>query len=151
MTGSPHLREATLDDLGSLEALENSVFPGDRLSRRSLRYYIGSDTASFLVLHCAPRILGDAIVAFRRGSRVARLYSLAVHSDLAGRGYGRRLLSACEAVARERERAVLRLEVREDNSAAIRLYETAGFERFGHYQDYYEDGAAALRFVKVIT
>src|SRR5690606_3851080 len=41
---------------------------------------------------------------------------------------------------------VLRLEVREDNEVAIRLYEGLGFHRTGRRDAYYEDGASALRF-----
>ncbi len=38
--------------------------------------------------------------------------------------------------------AWLRLEVRADNSAAIRLYEANGYQRFASVEDYYEDHAA---------
>ncbi len=43
-----------------------------------------------------------------------------------------------------------RLEVRGDNQAAIRLYQTMGYRQFGRYPDYYEDHSDALRFHKRI-
>ena len=145
------IRQARIGDLDDLEALENSVFPGDRLSRRSLRYYAGSRTADMLVLEIDGAVAGDAIVAYRQGSLIARLYSLAIRADLAGRGLGRRLLESCEAAATMRGRTDLRLEVRDDNPAAIRFYESSGYRHFGCYEDYYEDGASALRFGKALT
>ena len=145
-----HIRDAAPADLDAVEALETRVFDADELSRRSLRYYIGAPTARFLVLEQAGAVIGDAIVAFRRGARVARLYSVAVHPDHAGHGHGRRLLAACERAAAERGAATLRLEVRADNAPAIALYDRSGYAEFGRYDDYYEDGTAALRFEKPI-
>ena len=150
MTEVAHIRDAAAADLDAVEALETRVFDADELSRRSLRYYIGAPTARFLVLEQAGAVIGDAIVAFRRGARVARLYSVAVHPDHAGHGHGRRLLAACEQAAAERGAAVLRLEVRADNAPAIALYGRSGYAEFGRYDDYYEDGTAALRFEKPI-
>lgn len=145
------IRRAVLADLDAVDALETRVFQGDQLSRRSLRYYIETPTAAFLVLDLDGVVGGDAIVAFRRNARVARLYSVAVHPDHAGRGHGGRLLAACEEAARTRGAATLRLEVRADNAAAIGLYGRAGYREFGRYDDYYEDGAAALRFEKALA
>ncbi len=145
------IRRAEIADLDAVEALETRVFESDELSRRSLRYYIGTRTACFLVLESDGVIVGDAIIAVRQGSRRARLYSLAISPGHAGRGFGRRLLSACEDAARELGSTALRLEVRDTNAAAIGLYRRAGFGEFGRYPDYYEDGAAALRFEKSIA
>jgi [ribosomal protein S18]-alanine N-acetyltransferase len=127
------------------------VFDRDELSRRSLRYYIGATTAVFLVAELETAIVGDAIVAFRRDSSVARLYSLAVAPSATGRGLGRALLRRCEREADARGSGKLRLEVRADNAAAIALYRSAGYHEFGRYDDYYEDGASALRFEKDLT
>ena len=146
----PHLRDAVPADLDAVEALETRVFDQDELSRRSLRYYIATPTARFLVLEEAGAIVGDAIVAFRRNARVARLYSVAVHPDHAGRGYGRRLLAACEGAAAAHGATALRLEVRADNAPAIALYRGRGYAEFGRYDEYYEDGTAALRFEKLL-
>lgn len=147
-TSAPHIRDAVPADLDAVEALETRIFDSDELSRRSLRYYITTPTARFLVLEQAGTILGDAIVAFRRNARVARLYSVAIHPDQAGRGLGRRLLAACEQAAAEHGATALRLEVRADNAPAIALYRKQGYAEFGRYDDYYEDGTAALRFEK---
>lgn len=145
------IREAALSDLDAVAALETGVFDSDQLSRRSLRYYITTPTAVFLVLEVGGAIVGDALVAFRRNARVARLYSVAIHPDHAGQGHGRRLLGACEAETAARGARTLRLEVRDDNTAAVALYRRAGYREFGRYDDYYEDGAAALRFEKPIS
>jgi ribosomal protein S18 acetylase RimI-like enzyme len=44
----------------------------------------------------------------------------------------------------------IRLEVRKDNHRAIKFYEKNGYESFGEYKNFYEDGADALRMRKML-
>lgn len=138
-------------DLAPLLALEEAAFPGDRMSRRALARNIQSPTLAFLVAWENEVLLGHALIAFRKGSTLARLYSLAVRPGATGRGLGRKLLAAGEASAQSRGADRLRLEVRADNDAAIRLYETSGYALFARIPDYYEDGEAALRYEKPLS
>jgi hypothetical protein len=55
-------------------------------------------------------------------------------------------LGAAEQAAREQDCSELRLEARKDNTAAIRLYESLGYRRFGVLADYYEDHEDAVRY-----
>lgn len=93
---------------------------------------------------------GYALVLLRRGSRVARLYSIAVDPALRGAGLGARLLADAEAQAHKAGAGALRLEVRVDNAAAIKLYERRGYRRFARLPDYYQDGAEAWRYEQVL-
>ena len=146
---SPCIIPARRDDLDALERLENAAFPGDRMSRRALAHAITSPSLCFLVARSTGHGLsGHALVAFRKGSQLARLYSLAVMPGMTGQGLGRRLLKAAEKAAKNRGAERLRLEVRADNEAAIRLYDQNGYARFARIDDYYEDGEAALRYEK---
>jgi len=139
---------ASLDDLDAIQALEFAAFPGDRLSRRSLRSFIAAAHRPLIVAKFGDRLAGYALIALRKGGRSARLYSLAVDPAQGRRGVGRALLQACERYARAHGRASLRLEVRYDNVSAIALYQKIGFRQFAQYDGYYADGAAALRFEK---
>lgn len=145
---APLIRRAVPADLDAIDWLENNVFDGDKLSRRSLRHFITSATTILLVAPADERLDGYALIAFRRNSTVARLFSIAVAPHASGRGLGRRLLGACEDAARARGARMVRLEVRVDNPAAIRLYEAMGYREFDRVAEYYEDGAAAMRFEK---
>lgn len=139
-------RAAAAADIGALSDLENSSFLTDRISRSSFRRLVASPSATVIVAAVGSAIAGYALVLFRAGSRIARLYSLAVAPEF--RGLGRELLDAAEASAAARGCHALRLEVREDNQRAINLYERSGYHRFGKRPDYYADGATALRFEK---
>ena len=45
----------------------------------------------------------------------------------------------------------LRLEVRRNNTTAIRLYEKLGYKQIGLLPDYYEDHMEALRYEKLLA
>ncbi|MBV9218371.1 MAG: GNAT family N-acetyltransferase [Methylobacteriaceae bacterium] len=142
------VRAATERDLDAVESLEEQAFTHDRSSRSSLRRFLFSRSCEFLVASLGERIAGYALILFRAGAAVARLYSIAIDARVGRRGIGRRLLGVCEAVAVERGCASLRLEVRPDNERAIALYLSAGYQSFGRHEAYYADGAPALRLQK---
>lgn len=142
------IRPAELADLPALVDLENEAFASDRLSRQSLRYYISAVTAAMVVYERRGMIMGYSLVAFRKGSQVARLYSIAVGRAYRGLALGARLLRASEALAKARGATQLSLEVRNRNRRAIKLYESKGYERCDRIMDYYEDGATALCYEK---
>ena len=144
------VRAARTSDLDALVVIENDVFETDRISRRSFRQLIERETAETLVAEIDGRAVGYCMVLFRKGSGVARLYSIAVRPTDGQGGVGRALLEAAEEVAFEHDRLLLRLEVREDNARAIGLYERSGYRRIGREEGYYEDGAPALRYEKLL-
>lgn len=142
------IRGATSDDAGDLERIEAVSFDGDRLSRRSLKHHLVSETCDVLVAQLGRTIVGYAMVFYRSTTSIARLYSIATTPEARGHGVGDRLMDGVERAARKRQCTAMRLEVRTDNAGAIRLYERRGYVRFGRHENYYEDGAPALRFEK---
>lgn len=145
------IRPAEADDINGLLAIENTVFPTDRLDRRGFRYSIGSPTIDVLVASDRGEPLGYVMVHRRRNSTIAHLTSVAVADTASGRGLGRLLVDAAESVARKHGDRRLRLEVRGDNKVAQHLYETAGYVRFETVPKYYEDGADAHRYEKLLA
>lgn len=147
------IREAVPEDLDALVALEHAAFVGDRAERRAIRHAIRSPSMSLLAALAAegngePALVGAATIERRRNSRNARLSSIAVSPARSGLGLGARLLAAAENEARRHCCRRLRLEVRADNAAGIRLYERSGYRRFAVVADYYEDGMEAWRYEK---
>lgn len=143
------IRPAELSDLETLLQLEQVSFSSDRLSKRSFRHHIQSHHSDLLVADSgAGQLLAYGLVLKRQGTRLARLYSLAVSPEARGRGVARRLMAALEHYAAEDERHFMRLEVATHNISAIALYEACGYRVFGEYIDYYEDHTDALRMHK---
>lgn len=156
LTSSPiavtdvRVRRATNDDLAALVQLEQDSFVADRMSERQWRRHLDSLSANVQVAVRDRRIVGAAVLFHRRGSDIARIYSIAVAVAERGGGIGSLLLDAVEQSARRRGLKRLRLEVRVDNVAAGRLYERQGFSRFDTLAAYYEDGADAYRYQKAL-
>lgn len=149
------IRPAVPADLDALVALEHAAFATDRAERRAIRHAIRSATMSLLVALAREAgediLVGAATLERRRTSRVARLSSIAVAPARAGHGLGSLLLDAAEADTIGHGRTRLRLEVRADNGAGIRLYERHGYVRTGTKPDYYEDGMEAWCYQKALA
>ncbi|KQT14832.1 GCN5 family acetyltransferase [Methylobacterium sp. Leaf399] len=151
----PTIRTATPDDLDALVALEYAAFASDQAERRAIRHAIRSASMTVLVAVMGEENGADVLVAAatlerRRGTRSSRLSSIAVSPTRTGSGLGSIMLDAAEEDAHSHGCSVLRLEVRADNGAGIRLYERHGYTRFAVIPDYYEDGMEAWRYEKAL-
>ncbi len=144
------IRPAQHEDIAALVKLENTCFDTDRMSRRSFRYFLQQGHNCFLVAEQGQAIAGYVLVLLHRGTHLARIYSIAVDTSQRGRGMAQQLLEQAEKACAEDGRISMRLEVRTDNTSAIRLYQRLGYKPFGEYKDYYEDHADALRLQKRI-
>jgi [ribosomal protein S18]-alanine N-acetyltransferase len=144
------VRAAVVDDLDAIAKLERDSFPDDQVSRRSIGCFLRAVHLPVIAAAIDGELAGYALLSLRKGSRAVRIYSIAVEACFARRGVGSALLQACEKYARLHNRSRLTLEVRYDNTAAIALYEKWGFRQFGEHEDYYADGAAALRYRKIL-
>lgn len=152
MKQSVAIRPATPADLDMLTALEARAFaPDDRFARRNLRRMLTSKSASLVVAELDGQPAGSAILLFRKGARMARLYSIATDPAFSGRGVGKALIAACEAEARRRQCDRLRLEVRTGNQRAVELYRRSGFSLRGAKKAYYADGEDALVFERTLN
>jgi ribosomal protein S18 acetylase RimI-like enzyme len=110
-----------------------------------------SDLQPSAARHPAPLLLGYVLLLYNRGTSSARLYSIAVDSRVRTGGIGRRLVRAAEAAAQAKSCADLRLEVRRDNDASLRMFRSLGYQEFGTIEDYYEDHMSALRLQKSLA
>lgn len=95
-------------------------------------------------------LIGHLVLRFNARHRIARVYSIAVAAAAQGQGVGRALVAAAEAHAIARGRNRMRLEIAVDNLASQALFAACGYKVFGHYDEYYEDGGAALRLEKTL-
>ena len=80
--------------------------------------------------------VGYGIIA--SGAGEAHLLNVCVHEEFRNRGFGRALMMHLVALAAGAGAAVVFLEVRPANTAAVRLYETLGFRQIGVRRGYYQ-------------
>lgn len=139
-------RPATLADLNALVDLENTCFASDNLSRRSLRHFLTRSHGQCWVI--GSPVLAYGLVLFRRGTSLARIYSLAVAPQARGKGYAKQLIEVMESSALAEGALFIRLEVADDNASALRLYQSLGYEPIQHLTEYYDDGHDGIRMEK---
>lgn len=151
MTAMEHnIAMARLDQLSALVALEARCFQTDRIQRRSFKHWIDNDDAIFRVMSSGETLVGYGLVLCNRGTKLARLYSLAVSPDFQNQGIARQLIECLESDAKNRQRLFMRLEVAKHNTGAYHLYEKLGYRPFGTYANYYQDEDDAVRMQKTI-
>lgn len=132
------VRPLTPADLPDLERMEVELFGAAAWSPESLaaeiegpgRWYVGATVDGELV--------GYAGLWF--DGYDAQVMTIGTDERFQGRGLGRRMLDNLLDRARAVGAAVVLLEVRVDNDAALHLYESVGFERLGKRRGYYQPG-----------
>jgi ribosomal-protein-alanine N-acetyltransferase len=137
--------------LPALGRLEESAFAADRLSRRSFLRFLDAPSAVLIVAEADGDLVGYVLTLFRSGSRVARIYSIAVMRAASGHGVGRALLAAAEETAAQRGCVCSRLEVSVRNGRAADLYRRSGYRPIERLPRYYADGGDAERFEKLLA
>ena len=131
-------------DLDEVQALERDLFaespwtPGQFWSELARV----PESRWYLVARRGSRIVGYAGVYVVLPEADVQTVAVAVEEQ--GRGTGRALLGALIERVRSLGAAVLHLEVRADNAAAIGLYQAMGFVADGRRRDYYGRGHDAL-------
>jgi ribosomal-protein-alanine N-acetyltransferase len=136
---APTLREAHWTDIPALAELERDLFAHDAWAEPTWWAELaGRPRRDHVVLTDADGILGYA--GLDHGGDVADVMTVAVAPRAQGRGVGGRLLDELERRARCRGAASMMLEVRADNTAALRLYERAGFALLSTRRRYYQPG-----------
>ncbi|MEO8401540.1 MAG: N-acetyltransferase [Gammaproteobacteria bacterium] len=144
------IRQATLNDLDQLVALENQCFAADKMSRQNFRDLLTKQSAIITLATKDNNLIGSAVVLFRKNSHQARMYSLAVSPVFRKRGTAHQLCIHIEKSALARGCDTMILEVRVNNLPAIHFYQKNGYEKFAIYSKFYEDGTDALRMKKLL-
>ena len=139
---SARVRDMTADDLTQVQAIEDVSFPNP-WTPTIFAGELSRDDRVWLVVEDAGMVLGYAGATTRLSE--SHIMNLAVRQDVRRRGLAAALLS--ELVERLSGCGVrqVTLEVRERNTAAIALYESAGLHGVGMRPGYYaETGEDAL-------
>lgn len=71
------IRRANSADLNALNALEQQLFDGDRISPRQMKRFLHSDHAALFVADAGDQLAGYALLLFHQGTQLSRLYSIA--------------------------------------------------------------------------
>jgi ribosomal-protein-alanine acetyltransferase len=146
------LRRATVDDLDSVMAIEDAVYPDDAWSAENMGAELASQHGHYLVAVDE----GDAIVGYAGllaplGTGQGDIQTVTVSPQARRQGLARAMMQQLITEARRRGAEELFLEVRVDNEAAQALYREFGFETVSVRKRYYKGGIDALSMKLIVT
>ncbi len=139
------IRKALLNDLDTLLRFEQGVISAERpfdptLKEGNVRYYdiealIAAPHVEMLVAELDSELIGcgyariETSEPYLQHSQHAYVGFMYVEPKHRGKGVGGKILDALKEWSRSQNVTEMRLEVYDDNLAAIRAYEKAGFSR----------------------
>lgn len=139
------IRVATIADLNRILEIENLCFDNEKFTRKQFLYLIHNAKGSFFVAESNNSIVGYISLLLRANSKNLRIYSIAVHPEARGQQIGQKLIEVCKEFAKAKGLQYVSLEVRTDNTAAIKLYERNDFTITDIIQGYYGNGIDAFK------
>lgn len=146
------IRTALRADADQLANIEDSAFDkDDRFTERQIKRLIDNPRAIVLVAEEDNTILGWSVALIRnhRRWRSGRIYGVAVVPHAKGRGIGRTLVTTLINQLESIDITRVYLEVRADNTPAMSLYESLGFEPIAVLADYYADDIHGIRMRRI--
>ena len=139
-TTTTTMRDLHWTDIDDVVALETELFPDDAWTPASVWAELAARPRRSYVVAQADDGGLAGYGGVDLGGEVADIMTMAVAPAAQGRGIGRELLDELVARARADHAAYLMLEVRADNDAARRLYESSGFDTLTIRRRYYQPG-----------
>lgn len=143
-----HIRKATINDLDALCEIEQQAFSPvfyHLSSKNQYKHLLTKGNCSIWLAEKNGAPCGAAVVFFRQGARVARLYSIAVLPAFQGADVGKQLFMQAEAEALQRGLQGMTLEIRADNTRHEQRYGRLGYKSLYRVANYYPDGAACIK------
>jgi ribosomal-protein-alanine N-acetyltransferase len=143
------IRDAGIEELPEVQAIENSCFGEERYSEEALAAMLEEEGFETFLAE-DDELMGSATVNYRDDLVAAQLVSIAVLPRFRGKGVARALLAEAEARVRRRGATRMVLQVAVTNVAALNLYLHQGYVLEGMIGDYYGPGRDAYFMDKVL-
>jgi ribosomal-protein-alanine N-acetyltransferase len=133
------LREITMRLLDRLCGIEKQCFKQEAFTKQQIAYLISDCNNIRLAAIVDGEIAGFVIARLNiaRNITFGHILTIDVAPAYRRKGIAQTLLQEIETILRERDINECRLEVRENNFAALNLYKKLGYIRIGRLEKYY--------------
>ena len=133
------IETASMRLIDKLFQIEEQCFDEEAFTKQQISYLLTDYNTVALVANVNNDVTGFIITQLELDSD--RLYGHIITINVAAayrrKGIGTRMLSEIETILKQKGIAEIQLEVREDNSAALKLYQKNGYRRIGKLENYY--------------
>jgi [ribosomal protein S18]-alanine N-acetyltransferase len=133
------IESASIRLLDKLCEIEEQCFDEEAFTKRQISYLLTDYNTIALVAKANNDIAGFVIAQVEvENDRVfGHIITVNVLSANRRKGIGTKMLQEIESLLRQKGITECQLEVREDNSAALKLYQSVGYQKIGKLQNYY--------------
>jgi ribosomal-protein-alanine acetyltransferase len=135
------IEDISIRQLDKLYEIEKQCFDKEAFSKQQIAYLIGDYNSIGMAAREGNEIVGFAIarVDIRRNLRFGHILTVDVAPAHRRKGIAQKLLNQIEELLKEKGVSECNLEVRENNAAALSLYEKLGYKKVGKLEKYYGD------------
>ncbi|MCX8150814.1 MAG: ribosomal protein S18-alanine N-acetyltransferase [Candidatus Bathyarchaeota archaeon] len=133
---------ATSGLLEELHEIERQCFKKEAFSKNELGILLTAYNSVGLIARVNHEVAGFIIGAIEvnQSASIGHILTVDVTPKFQRRGVAQQLLQAIEDIFRAQRVTSCYLEVREDNVAALSLYEKAGYRKIAKLENYYPTG-----------
>lgn len=133
------IEDATIRLLDKLYKIEKQCFEQEAFTKQQLSYLLADYNTVGLVARVNDEIVGFVIaqIEIERRMMFGHILTVNVAPAYRRKGIAQRLLAEIESMLREKGVKECRLEVREDNVAALNLYQKLGYKLVSKLEEYY--------------
>jgi ribosomal-protein-alanine acetyltransferase len=140
------IEDASIKHLDKLYEIEMKCFKKEAFTKQQIAQLLKNPNSISLIAKENGDIVGFIIgmLSVEDGSLVGHILTIDVSPSHRRKGVGIKLLQEIEKIFKDRQTIVCRLEVREDNVAALNLYQKLGYKEIGKLKYYYGDANGIL-------
>ena len=133
------IENATIALLDKFYQIEEQCFEREAFTKRQIAYLLTANNAIALVAKTNNDIAGFIItqVEVEENTEFGHIVTINVAPCCQRQGIGKKLLQEIETRLKQKGMKECRLEVREDNHSAIRLYQAFGYQTVSKLEKYY--------------
>lgn len=146
------IEKTSIENLEKLYEIEKKCFQREAFTKQQIAQLLTDSNSICFVSRVKGEIVGFIIGKTYRNKKSANGHILTIDVSLAHRrkGVGLKLLQRIEKAFKDESVKICYLEVREDNIAALNLYQKFGYKRTGRLKNYYGN-AHGILLEKVLT
>jgi len=135
------IEDASIKYLDRLFEIEMECFKSEAFTKQHIAQLLTNQNCISLIAKENDKIIGFVIgMVYVEGNILTgHILTLDVSPSHRRKGVGIKLLQELEKIFRSKQVKVSRLEVREDNVAALNLYQKLGYRKVGRLRHYYGD------------
>lgn len=141
MLATIKIEDASITHLDRLFEIEIECFKSEAFTKQQIAQLLKNQNCISLVAKENEKIIGFIIGMIYDENNVLTGHILTVDVSPSHRrkGIGIKLLQELEKIFKDKDAKICRLEVREDNIAALSLYQKLGYRKIGKLHHYYGD------------